>query len=133
AAAMVERRPAVGENPMNEPRFRLNRRDLLKAGSALAIASQLPVFAWRQGHSENACEPRPRFFTDPEDYRTLEALVDRLIPEDLDTSGATSYGAKRAKVADYVDFLLGSFLCTTGTPFLYAGGPFSDRNGSATD
>src|SRR5262249_28258868 len=80
-----------------------------------------------------ACEPRPRFFTDPEDYRTLEALVDRLIPEDTDENAVVSYGAKRAKVADYVDFLLGTFLCTTATPFIYAGGPFSDRNGSATN
>ncbi len=118
---------------MNEPRFGLNRRELLKAGSAVAIASQLPFFAWQQARSDAACEPRPRFFTDAEDYRTLEALVDRLIPEDIDASGAVSYGAKRAKVADYVDFLLGSFLCTTATPFLYAGGPFSDRNGSATN
>jgi hypothetical protein len=117
---------------MNEPRFGLNRRELLKAGSAVAIASQLPFFAWQQARSE-ACEPRPRFFTDAEDYRTLEALADRLIPEDTDTGGAVSYGAKRAKVADYVDFFLGSFLCTTATPFLYAGGPFSDRNGSATN
>ena len=83
--------------------------------------------------AEIGCEPRPRFFTDPEDYRTLEALVDRLIPEDTDTSGAISYGAKRAKVADYIDFFLGSFLCTAATPFIYAGGPFSDRNGSATN
>jgi hypothetical protein len=118
---------------MNEPRFGLNRRELLKAGSVVAIASQLPLFAWQQARSEAACEPRPRFFTDAEDYRTLEALVDRLIPEDIDASGAVSYGAKRAKVADYVDFFLGSFLCTTATPFLYAGGPFSDRNGSATN
>ena len=121
------------EAEMNEPRFAITRRQLLKAGTAAAIASQLPVFAWRQARSADACEPRPRFFTDAEDFRTLEALVDRLIPEDLDESGAASYGAKRAKVADYVDFLLGSFLCTTATPFIYAGGPFSDRNGSATN
>jgi Gluconate 2-dehydrogenase subunit 3 len=118
---------------MGEPRFGLTRRELLQAGSAALIASQLPVVAWRNARAEAACEPRPRFFSDPEDYRTLEALVDRLIPEDTDTSGAVSYGAKRAKVADYVDFFLGSFLCTSATPFLYAGGPFSDRNGSATN
>src|SRR5262245_50962655 len=93
----------------------------LNAGSAAAIAIQLPVFAWRQARSEAACVSRPRFFTDAEDYRTLEALVDRLIPEDTDESAAVSYGAKRAKVADYVDFLLGSFLCTMDTPFIYAG------------
>ena len=118
---------------MGAPRFGLTRRELLKAGSAAALASQLPILAWERARAEAACEPRPRFFTDPEDYRTLEALVDRMIPEDIDTNGAVSLGAKRAKVADYVDFFLGSFLCTTATPFLYAGGPFSDRNGSATN
>ncbi len=111
----------------------ITRRELLIAGSTTAIASQLPVFAWQRARADGACEPRPRFFTDPEDYRTLEALVDRLIPEDTDGSGAVSLGAKRAKVADYVDYFLGSFLCSTATPFLYAGGPFSDRNGSATN
>ena len=118
---------------MGEPRFGLTRRELLKAGSVAALASQLPILAWRRALAESACEPRPRFFSDAEDYRALEALVDRLIPEDTDTNGAVSYGAKRAKVADYVDFFLGSFLCTSATPFLYAGGPFSDRNGSATN
>jgi hypothetical protein len=118
---------------MGEPRFGLTRRELLKAGSAAALASQLPILAWQRARAEAACTPRPRFFIDSEDYRTLEALVDRLIPEDTDTNGALSYGAKRARVADYVDFFLGSFLCTTATPFVYAGGPFSDRNGSATN
>jgi hypothetical protein len=118
---------------MGELRFGLTRRELLKAGSAAALASSLPILAWQRARAESACEPRPRFFADPEDYRTLEALVDRMIPEDTDTSGAVSLGAKRAKVADYVDFFLGTFLCTTATPFLYAGGPFSDRNGSATN
>lgn len=118
---------------MNEPRFGLNRRELLKAGSAVAIASQLPFFAWQQARSEAACEPRPRFFTDTEDKRTLEALVDRLIPRDMGASGEVPNGAKDAKVADYIDFLCGTFLCTTATPFIFAGGPFSDRNGSATN
>ena len=113
--------------------MKLTRRELLRAGSAAAIASQLPILAWRHARADLGCEPRPRFFTDPEDYRTLESLVDRLIPEDTDASGAISYGAKRAKVADYIDFFLGSFLCTTATPFIYAGGPFSDRNGGATN
>jgi hypothetical protein len=116
---------------MNE-RFGITRRDLLKAGSAAAIASQLPILAWRSARAELACDPRPRFFA-AGDYRTLEALVDRLIPEDTDTTGAVSYGGKRAKVADYIDFLLGTFLCTTATPFVYAGGPLSDRNGNATN
>src|SRR3989442_647853 len=105
-----DRPPCGPEEPeMNERWFGLTRRELLKAGSAAAIASQLPILAWRSARADLGCEPRPRFFTDAEDYRTLEALVDRLIPEDTDTNGAPSYGAKRAKVADYIDFLLGTF------------------------
>ena len=91
---------------MSEPRFGLTRRELLKVGSAAALASQLPILAWQRARAEAACEPRPRFFSDAEDYRTLETLVDRMIPEDTDTNGAVSLGAKRAKVADYVDFFL---------------------------
>jgi len=118
--------------------LRLTRRDLLKAGAAAAVASQLPILAWRSARAELACSPRPTFFS-ASDYATLQALVDRLIPEDTDTAGAVgpagavSYGGVRAKVADYIDFLLGTFLCTTATPFIYADGPFSDRNGNATD
>ncbi len=69
---------------------------------------------------EARADSRPRFFTDPNDYATLQDLADRIIPPDTDP------GAKAAGVADYIDFLLGAFL--SSAPFIFAGGPFSDRN-----
>lgn len=76
---------------------------------------------------EVRADSRPRYFTNPDDYATLEALVDRIIPPDTDpNTGMPSPGAKDAGVADYIDFLLGAFL--SSRPFIFAGGPFSDRN-----
>jgi hypothetical protein len=69
---------------------------------------------------------RPRYFTDPGDFSTLETVVDLVIPPDVDFMGNPSPGARTAGVADYIDFLLGAFLGSA--PFIFAGGPFSDRN-----
>jgi hypothetical protein len=74
---------------------------------------------------EARADSRPRFFN-PDEYATLEALVDRLIPPDTNPAGLASPGAKAAGVADYIDFLLGAFL--SSSPFIFAGGPFSNRN-----
>jgi hypothetical protein len=105
----------------------LTRRDFLKTASAGALTVSLPALVWGRGLVGKArAGSRPRFFTDPEEYATLEALVDRLIPPDIDPAGLPSPGAKAAGVADYIDFLLGAFL--SSVPFIFAGGPFSDRN-----
>jgi hypothetical protein len=106
----------------------VSRRDFLKLGSASVLAAQMPVLAWRRAREALAAEPQWCFFTDAEDQRTLEALVDRMIPADFDLNGEPSPGAKNAGVAHYVDFLLGAFAGMCGVPFIYAGGPFSDRN-----
>jgi hypothetical protein len=105
----------------------LTRRDFLKAAYAGAMTASLPGLVWGQGLvSEPGADTRPRFFN-PDQYATLEALVDRLIPPDTDPiTQLASPGAKDARVADYIDFLLGAFL--SYTPFIFAGGPFSDRN-----
>lgn len=58
-----------------------------------------------------------------EEYETLEAAVDRLIPPD--DQGAP--GATAAGVAGYIDGLLGAF--TVDPPRIWAGGPFSGRHG----
>ena len=105
----------------------ITRRHFLMAASAGVVAANLPALVWRRwavGQAQAAS--RPRFFTDPNDYATLQDLVDRLIPPDTDFTGMPSPGAKAAGVADYIDFLLGAFLGSA--PFIFAGGPFSDRN-----
>ena len=75
---------------------------------------------------EARADSRPRYFTDPGDFATLQDVVDLIIPPDTDFSGQPSPGAKAAGVADYIDFLLGAFLGSA--PFIFAGGPFSNRN-----
>ena len=56
-----------------------------------------------------------------EEYQTLVAVCERLIPAD-DTPGATEAG-----VADYIDGLLGAF--SFDPPRIWAGGPASGRFG----
>jgi len=60
------------------------------------------------------------FFSD-EEYAVVEAACARLIPADDDP------GATEARVADYVDGLLGAF--AVDPPRIWAGGPFSGRHG----
>jgi hypothetical protein len=57
----------------------------------------------------------------PEEYATLSAVCDRLIPADQ-TPGAADAG-----VVDYIDGLLGAF--SFDPPRIWAGGPFSGRHG----
>jgi hypothetical protein len=105
----------------------ITRRHFLMAASAGVVAANLPALVWRRlAVGEAQAASRPRFFTDPKDYATLQSLVDRIIPPDTDFMGMPSPGAKAAGVADYIDFLLGAFLGSM--PFIFAGGPFSDRN-----
>jgi hypothetical protein len=99
----------------------LSRRQFLWTTSAGVLAAGLPAVIWRRWRVDEArADSRPRFFTHPADYATLQDLVDRIIPPD------SQPGAKAAGVADYIDFLLGAFLGSA--PFIFAGGPFSDRN-----
>ncbi|HSE07861.1 MAG TPA: gluconate 2-dehydrogenase subunit 3 family protein [Nocardioidaceae bacterium] len=72
-------------------------------------------------------DERARFLR-PEEMRTLEAVVDRVVPgvpED------TVPGALAAGCHEAIDALLGAF--TVSPPRIYAGGPFSDRGGSPTN
>jgi hypothetical protein len=62
----------------------------------------------------------PVWLTDVE-YRTLSAACERMIPQQH------APGAVSAGVPDYVDGLLGAF--TFDPPRIWAGGPFSGRNG----
>lgn len=98
------------------PAVRLSRRQLLRAGGALAALASVPLTRVRRA----LATARGRFLTGPE-LATLEALCDRILPPDADP-GAAALGAAR-----YVDALLSAF-DRVRIPFLYAGGPFSGRN-----
>lgn len=115
---------------MSSPRALL---PALSRRAVLAGSTQLTLFALagcgdsqslQAVSDDDAREPAAtapkRFLTTPE-YTTLEAFVDRLIPADTDP------GALAGGCADAIDFLLGAFL--TDPPFIYAGGPFSNRAG----
>jgi Gluconate 2-dehydrogenase subunit 3 len=105
----------------------LTRKDFLKSLAVGFMGASLPATLWSESWAAPEREhSRPRFFQDPQDYQTLEALVDRLIPPDTNPDGSPSPGARLAGVADYIDFLLGAF--GSELSFIFAGGPFSDRN-----
>lgn len=94
----------------------LGRREFLKAATLLLAALVVPLKpvprAWARA--------RGRFFTRAE-FRTLQALVDRVIPPDR-RPGARAMGA-----AEYIEGLLTAFEAK-GAPRIFAGGPFSGRN-----
>jgi hypothetical protein len=84
----------------------LSRRSVLKAfGTTLGTVAVLPLLsdegllAFAQIQETNA--PASPKMLSPEQFETLEILVDAIIPTD-----ERSPGAKAARVADYIDLLL---------------------------
>jgi hypothetical protein len=94
----------------------LGRRQLLRLAGALIALASVPLVRVQRA----IAAARGRFFTAAE-MATLEALVDRVLPPDRDP-GAAALGAAR-----YVDQLLSAF-DVARIPFIFAGGPVSDRN-----
>lgn len=92
----------------------LSRRQFLKAASAAAVVAGLP---WQRVERAWAAR-RGRFFTRTE-RRTLDALVDSILPPDADP-GASALGVVR-----YVERWLTAF--DFRVPLVYAGGPYSGR------
>ena len=84
-------------------RAAVSRRTALKAigtVAALPWLSDEGLLAFARIQETNAA-PRPKALS-PLQFETLEALVDAIIPTD-----DRSPGAKQARVADYIDLLLG--------------------------
>jgi len=75
----------------------------------------------------SAAAGKGRFLTAAE-MVTLSALCDRLIPGPPEDP---TPGAAQAGVPEAIDLLLGAF--EVDPPLIYAGGPFSDRDGSKRD
>lgn len=94
----------------------LGRREFLKAAGVVVAALTVPLVRAERVYAR----ARGRFFTRQE-FATLEALVDRILPPDRDP------GAKAMGAADYIEGLLTAF-DGTGAPRIFAGGPFSNRN-----
>jgi len=64
----------------------------------------------------------PGRYLAPHPYETVRALTGVIIPEDPGEPGAVT-----ARVADYIDFLLGAF--RVDPPRIYSVGPYSGRHG----
>jgi hypothetical protein len=101
--------------PVQVVRILLGRRQFLQA---LGAASVVLLAPWTRVERAWAAS-RGRFFTKSE-RKTLEALVDTIIPPD-DAPGAADLGVVR-----YIEGLLTMF--DERRPRLYAGGPYSNRN-----
>src|SRR5690242_5015533 len=93
----------------------LGRRAFMKAADAVVVALSAPLVRVERAYAR----ARGRFFTRQE-RATLEALVDRILPPDADP------GAKAMGAARYIEDFLTAF-DGSGTPRIFAGGPFSGR------
>ena len=103
----------------------LDRRAFLQRTRDLALLALLPEPVLAEHLHEGAADPEGRGrYLSAERLRTLRALCAHWIPgppEDPDP------GAAEAGAAAYIDLLLGAF--TLAQPPLFAGGPFSHREG----
>ena len=95
----------------------LRRRTLLQIVTAGGVVALAP---WPSGcgNAVPGGKPLARFLT-PEEYRTLEALAEAIVPE------GEQVGARGAHSLDFIDFLLAAF--DNDPPPIYARGPFSGR------
>src|SRR5262245_12852952 len=107
--------PVEAPTPVRVVRILLGRRQFLQA---LGAASVVLLAPWTRVERAWA-SARGRFFTKSE-RKTLEALVDTIIPPD-DAPGAAELGVVR-----YMEEMLTLF--DTRRPNIYAGGPYSNRN-----
>lgn len=115
----------------------ISRRQAIQAASATALASAVPLSGCGSSPQKINTSPTgpginppdnptvPAKYLNEKQYDTLAALVDRLIPEDIDP------GAASARCADHIDAFLAAF--NTSPAFIYAGAPFSDRGGHPTN
>lgn len=71
-----------------------------------------------------------RWLTEHQAAVVVEATA-RLIPGPSDVEGETTGGAREAGVVNYIDLMLGAYM--EDPPRIFAGGPFSDRHGGASN
>ena len=110
-------------------RVQIDRRRFLRLSGDLALLALLP--GWALAEALRAVEEGAEgagFFLSAPRMRALRALCAHWVPgppEDPDP------GAEEAGVAHYIDLLLGAF--ELGEPRIFAGGPFSNREGGGTN
>jgi hypothetical protein len=106
----------------------LTRRTFLQAAGAAGLFALIPHEALAAALTSAPGAGQPGRFLTAHELDTLRAVTDRLIPgPPVDPQP----GAVQARCAEAIDALLGAF--TFDPPLIHAGGPFSNRDGSATD
>lgn len=107
----------------------LNRRAFLRLTGDFALLAGMPGTALAKILDDRAAEPDGAgVFLSSSRLRVLRALCAHWIPGPPDDPDP---GAADAGVADYIDLLLGAFLLEQ--PHIFAGGPFSNRDGGGPD
>lgn len=107
----------------------LDRRTFLRLTGDFALLALLPHAALAEIVAERTAQPDGAgAFLSAERLRALRALCAHWIPGPPDDPDP---GAAEAGVADYIDLLLGAF--ELPQPRIFAGGPFSNRDGGGPD
>jgi Gluconate 2-dehydrogenase subunit 3 len=106
----------------------LTRRSLVGAAGAFGLLALAPAPLVRQLLDKARAAAGDGQFLSAHEMQTLRALCGRLIPGPPDDPDP---GAVEAGVPEAIDLLLGAF--TVARPPIHAGGPFSNRHGSAHD
>jgi gluconate 2-dehydrogenase subunit 3-like protein len=114
--ALDKRRGSRQKGGMRRALPVFGRRQVLVWSAAVGASSALGC----QSSSSSGPAPSTTFFTDPE-RRALGALCDIVVPSDSLGPGATELGA-----VQFIEGLLTAF-DGTGTPTIFAGGPYSGR------
>jgi len=108
---------------------RLDRRAFLRLTGDFALLALLPHAAIAQLLEGRGAQPDGAgVFLSAERMRALRALCAHWIPGPPDDPDP---GAAEAGVAEYIDLLLGAF--ELPRPRIFAGGPFSNRDGGGPD
>jgi len=106
-------------------RAELDRRRFLARARDLALLALLPERVLAEHVHDAAENPEgPGVFLSEGRMRALRALCSHFIPSPPDDADP---GAREAGAAEYIDLLLGAF--AQPVPPIFAGGPFSHREG----
>jgi hypothetical protein len=116
--------------------FRLNRRQVFQAAGLVGLLEFVSACSGSTSKAVGATVSTPAgsghsVFSDHQ-FLVVEAATARLIPGPTDDPSEMGHpGAREAGVARYIDRMLGALDAHPAR--IYAGGPFSDRNGTSAD
>lgn len=106
----------------------LTRRSVVVGGSLLGLAAALGVDLSACGSSSSGVKS----VLDAHQHQVVVEATARLVPGPTDDPAEAGHpGAREANAAGYITDLLGAL--SVAPPRVWAGGPFSNRAGSATD